>query len=520
MSGFFAGFTRNQIITFIRNLRLAKKALEIGKDLNDDVPMGAEPKSIKEEREKQDAKALYNLIYSVDNMSAHAFGLKVLGSTMDHVFGNAPEGEVKRMLNDKELMPTPEFPTPYAYQEFQAVNVRTNVLAEAMQDLNFRYQRLLGKNSLNGFQPLANYRCLADALAANNGLSLTEIDKIQKKVVMPKGPTTITLRAYHLASGPNEIAISRHYDLLVEPGDMKVKSFLLESIIYKDGVTDSVGTDGKKGTPKLPEPRYTKSEIEMLLAGEKQSADFADLSILNVTEDLDKKETTFKTQAVLSGDKYVLDYSVVLKINASSLHSLLKHKAIVDHINQNKKKHASLGVYTNATSCGNYIMSLLEEANVMPRPLVYDARNAPASVLPLDSLEESFLFNCHLIYGKQVKVLDGKNKEVNWENPDSIWHTTKELIGTMDKSGLYIATPTKNSFFHTYCAASAGYLYVNNDQLTDDAHTPQQLSAAAVQALLTREIRNAQQKIQKEEEYITQNLPLEIEDMSKMEDVE
>lgn len=514
MLGFFVN--RKLILDIFRNIKLVKTGLLRNNEMDSDIPSGAEPTSVKEEREIQDATALYNLIYSIDNMSAHALDVTVLGSTMDHAFGDATNDQINSMIVRMNILPTPAAPTPYAYQEFQAVNVRTNVLAETMQDLNFRYQRLMGRRGLNGFQPLANYRCLADALAANNGLSLNDVEKIQCEVPKPEEAAKITVKAYHLASGPNEAVISRHFELWVEPDDASAKPFLMESTIYKVGFTGGEGSQKHGFNPALPAPRYTDGEIEALVAGQTQTADFADHNILNVTENFDRRESLVMAQAALSGDKYSLDYAVILKINAASLGSLLKHKAIVDHINDKLNKNASLGVYTNATSCGNYIMSLLEEANVMPRPLVYDARNAPVSVLPLDALEENFLFGSHLLYGKQVTVLDSNHEEVNWKNPDSIWHSTKELIGTMDKSGLYIATPTKNSFFHTYCAASAGYLYTEDDQLMDSDHTPQQIAAAAVLALLTREIRSAQQK----DAYATQNLPLEIQDMTKMEDVE
>ena len=154
-----------------------------------------------EESQRQELEKQYDLIYSVQNMGAHAYEILAFGSTFDHAFGQAPGSQINDFISEAKLLPSPQQPIPVAYQEFQAVNARTHVLAQAMKDLNARYQALAGRKSRNGFQPLANYRSMAHALAAHNGLSLDDIERIEENVQMPKPGAKVALKAYHLASG-------------------------------------------------------------------------------------------------------------------------------------------------------------------------------------------------------------------------------------------------------------------------------------------------------------------------------
>ena len=485
---------------------------EMNKDIDPPI-IGSDTPQAKEERQREEAQQAYDLFYSLRNMSSHAFEISAFSSSLDHAFNGVEDKDITSYMQEEKLLPTVKMPVPYAYQEFQAVNVRTHVLAETMKDLNFQYQALMGRDSKNGFQPLANYRSVAHALAAHNGLSLADIDQIEQSVPTPKLGASIAIKAYHLASGKDgQDIISRHYELWVTPANTKIKPFLMESTIYKEGWTGGKGSEKNGFDTSLAKPRYAESMSEMLLAGEKQSADFADLNILNVTTNLDRRESKVLAHAAWEGDEYKLDYTATLPVGAKALKSFLKHKAIVDHINGTLKKHASLGAHTNANSCGNYIMTLLEEADVLPRPLFYDADSAPISVLPLDALEEAFLFAAQLRYQKKFQLTKGDGTVIDFQKKDSVWHSITDLAKAIRNEKLYVALPTSPSFFEKYCAAAAGYLYSSDEQLAE--RSPQQMSAAMVQALLTRDIRIAQDKL------LDKNIPLEIEDLSKMEEVE
>ncbi|WP_293959185.1 hypothetical protein [Sneathiella sp.] len=466
-----------------------------------------------EESERQSFEKQYNLIYSVQNMGSHAHEILAFGSTFDHAFGKASRDDINGFISEAKLLPTDDLPIPFAYQEFQAVNARTNVLAQAMQELNARYQALAGRESKNGFQPLANYPSIAHALAAQNGLSLDDITKIENEVEMPKGGGRIQVKAYHLASGKDgQDIISRHYELWVKPASTKINPFIGESTIYKDGVTGGKGSEKNGFDPKLKKPRYAESEMEILLAGAKQSADFADLNIINVTADPKQLESNVGAHAAWQNDEYKLDYTVEVPVSSKALQSLLKHKAIVDYINSELKQHASLGAHTNANSCGNYIMALLEEAAVLPRPDVYDAQSAPLSVLPLDALEVAFLFTIQKRYPKQATLTKPDGESVDLTSLEKTWFDVDSITKSVDSEKLYLALPKSPSFFDKYCAASAGYLYTTNKQLEDRSN--QQLSAALVHALLTSEVRKLQEKD------LDKSIPLEVQDLSKMEEVE
>jgi hypothetical protein len=277
-------------------------------------------------------------------------------------------------------------------------------------------------------------------------------------------------------------------------------------------VTGGKGSEKNGFDPKLQKPRYAESEMEILLAGEQQSADFAELNIVNVTTDPERCESSIGAHAAWQNDEYKLDYTVEVPVSSAPLQSLLKHKAVVDYINSELKQHASLGVHTNANSCGNYIMALLEEAAVLSRPDVYDARSAPLSVLPLNLLEEAFLYAVHYRYPDNATLTKPGGKEVDLKTFEGAWRNIDEISKSVESEKLYLALPKSPSFFDKYCAASAGYLYTTDKQIEE--RTNQQISAALVHALLTREIRKRQ------EEDTDKFIPLEVQDMSKMEDVE